>query len=188
MKNIKEYISEALKIKSNANIVNKKLLETDFKSLKEILTIYSNDSAAYDAWERDFENGDTDCSWEDFDDMCWEDAQDEIKRMDKSELCAIVGEAEMWHGKKQIIPTEADTLMEAIKDCMGRHCEQLRLTILKDHSIKCEVGHHDGLNVFNIIGLNDKGAELFNEWAESDDDLDINFLYDHENRVKFDIL
>jgi glycerol kinase len=36
MKNIKEYISEALKIKSNANIVNKKLLETDFKSLKEI--------------------------------------------------------------------------------------------------------------------------------------------------------
>ena len=183
MKNIITYINESLKLGSH-----KTRPAGTFKDLKEIATIYSNDSKAYDAWERDYENGDCDCSWEDFDTMCWEDAQDEIKNMDKSELCAIVGEAEKWHGKKQIIPTEADSLMDAINDCMGRHCEQLRLTILEDFTIKCEVGHHDGLNVFNIIGLNNEGAELFNEWAESDEDLDINFLYDPENRVKFDIL
>ena len=45
-------------------------------------------------------------------------------------------------------------------------------------------------NIYNIIGLNNKGAELFEEWAESDDDnSDINFIiYNTENRVKFDIL
>lgn len=183
MKTIVKYINESLKLGSHKN----RPVGT-FKDLKEIATIYSNDSKAYTAWETDYENGDTDSSWEDFDNICWEDSQDEIHRMDKSELCAIVGEAERWHGKKQIIPTEADSLMEAITDCMGRHCEQLRLTILEDFTIKCEVGHHDGLNVFNIIGLNDKGAELFNEWAESDEDLDINFLYDPENRVKFNFV
>jgi hypothetical protein len=187
MKTIQTYISEALRVKPGNTLASGKT-KRKYTDMKEILVIYSNDSKAYDEWERDFENGDIDWSWEEFDEMAWEDAQDEIKRMDKSTLCAIVGEAEMWHGKKQIMPTEADDLMEAITDCMGRHCEQLRLTILEDHTVKCEVGHHDGLNVFNIIGLNDKGAKLFDEWAESDEDLDINFLYDKENRVKFDIL
>ena len=73
-------------------------------------------------------------------------------------------------------------LMEAINDCMGRSCDNLRLTILDDYTVKCEVGHHDGLNVFNIIGLNDNGWEAFDEWAESDDDMPIDFLYDKKNR------
>ena len=185
MKTIINYINESLKLGSN-----KVRQIIPFKELNEIATIYSNDSKAYTAWETDYENGDTDCSWEDFDTICWEDAQDEINRMDNSELCVIVGDVERWHGKKQIIPTETKSLMDAINECIGKYCEQLRLTILEDFTIKCEVGHHDGLNIYNIIGLNNKGAELFEEWAESDDDnSDINFIiYNTENRVKFDIL
>lgn len=187
MKTIQTYISEALRVKSGIKI-SVGNTKTKYTDMKELLVIYSNDSKAYDEWERDFESGHTEMSWHDYDDMCWEDAQDEIKQMDKSTLCAIVGEPEMWHGKKQIIPTEADSLMEAIFDCIGKQSEQLRLTILEDHSIKCEVGHHDGLDQYNIIGLNSKGAELFDEWAEGDDNADLSFLYDKNNRVKFDIL
>lgn len=188
MKTIHTYITEALRVKSGKNLTAGDT-KTKYTDMKEILVIYSNDSKAYDEWERDFESGHTDLSWDDFDDMCWDDAQDEISGMDNATTCVVIGEAQMWHGKKTIIPAEVDSLMEAVNDCCGRNNDTLRLTILEDHSIKCEVGHHDGLNVFNIIGLNEKGTDLFEKWAENGDyNADLSFLYDTRNRVKFDIV
>lgn len=178
MKTIIEYINEAIRGISSP----------DLSKLKEVSVIYDDTYKAQQEWEDMIEReGDEEDAgtWEDYINMCWEDAQEAIKDMDNCTKCAIVGEAELWHGKKQIIPTEADSLMEAINDCMGRSCDNLRLTILDDYTVKCEVGHHDGLNVFNIIGLNDNGWEAFDEWAESDDDMPIDFLYDKKNRFEF---
>lgn len=176
MKTIIEYINES-------KLAN---MAPDLSKLKEFSIIYDDTYKAQQEWEEMIEReGEEDAgTWEDYIEVCWEDAQDLIKDMDNTAKCAIVGEAELWHGKKTIIPTEADGLMEAIKECMGRSCDNLRLTLLEDYTVKCEVYHHDGCNVYNIIGLNATGEELFDEWAEGDDLL-IDFLYDENNRFEF---
>lgn len=185
MKSFYNYLYEALRIKSGmSNISTKPMLSRD---PKEKMVIYDNFNER-DDWEtaKD-EDPDFEVSFEDFCEMNWEDAQNELKQMDRCSQCVVLGEPENWHGKKVVLPDFYDNLMEALKACMKNHTEHLRLVLLEDGSIKCTVGYR-GTSTYQLIGLNDKGYDAIEEWEEMDDEeYRMDFLYKEENRFKFNL-
>lgn len=178
MKSIAQYISESLQLGKGSRKLH-------FEDMPEIGIIYSDAADQYKAWEADVnDNPEEAPSWEDFIDMCWQDAQEEIEKLDKSVyLWVVVGSSGHYSGKHKIVPTSFEILKDAINTCLGRNHETLRLTVIKDNTLKCEVGHHDGVDCYNIIPLNNEGEELFTLWEENEED-DISFIYDPKNRAE----
>lgn len=121
---------------------------------ESVLTSRDNDSAFYD-WVSNCIN----CDWEDM------LANIKYSQYGKTE-CVILGNLGLWDGRRDILPTRCNNLIEAIKKCVGE-CPYTIIKLVEGHIEVCGI-HHDGRNYFEIyllnnLALNTEGARLEKE-------------------------
>lgn len=87
----------------------------------------------------------------------FEEFIEELKYSDVAQRpCVVCGTIGTWRGRIEICPTRFDGLENAIYSCVKR-CEYVKIS-QRASNILVDAHHHDGIDLFEIHVLNDKGV------------------------------